>query len=934
MAENFLKYTNLNYDEINAQIRDKLNSDPRFDNPRESAIFQTLIEIFAGTTDIVNYYIQRRAEECYFDTAQLKSSIILLARQLGYVVTRPQPAKSKLKITLEGDFTGAFDTTLGADNKLQLPFYSKFSHDGDGFVLVDTFTYNVTSGTLSDMTTQGSDFKLELTQDSFNNDIVISEGDVREKVIIGNSNTQVGSNFQIYKIEDKEFSNVYGDKDFFFNDVTQVYVGNEKTPSTQYQIDRRSLINWESLESNDLSAASQVCLIRTTPDEFIEVIFGDDKFAAKGPLTREDNVYIQYLATNGSDGNKVGVIDNKVNYSGKIFTSTGVEITDKVKFNLYANITGGADIEENDSIKFSAPQIYYSLDRLVSKSDYVAYLKSLKTPLDVQNALAWGEQEERDRAGIFADIKMFNVALFTVVGSLYNLDTDIFTVKTVTNRLNEAVLDIDYDPYAIQVQSYFNVYTRQAIAYQLKRYDVLRYYKKLIGNSIRFSPIYYKDAYGSNGFFEFTYVTDTFENASNIIGEGNVTIDFTSLTNASTMQDVASKINDEIIAFSDVRANIFDNANYDSPAFVNSSDDIVVWNPNDGRFEFNFGSDTPTYIDSTAGGFASDIGITNSPETVAVLEQEEMSGEIVQVVDDLNTRAQLNVSNVYISPIIHNFNLEGTVYVKPLYDKEALRTELNNKVYTWLDLNADFNAPIDISNISSQFDVHTGVNYADVALVPEDITAGINNTENTFYGGWDEPLVVPYGLDLQQLLFSQLITYLEGTSTYEEIDEKRHFYIASWWEVLLEKRQYFIHNYINERSFFNNFLKKLFDELLYLAEVQKPAKNAGDQNDYQYLDDNGNNVVNYRRFIGYSSPTTSFKSFNRFFAVTQDSDFSKVATKIHKDLSYIIAANMLDSNGNIEEEYNSEDSYVRGGYSLGSEIVKVNLKNLKYEYKK
>lgn len=83
MAKNFLKYTSLSYDEIIRQVTDRLNSDERFANFRESSIAQTLVEVFAGTVDIVNYYLERRAEESFFDTARIRSSVMLLSRGLG-----------------------------------------------------------------------------------------------------------------------------------------------------------------------------------------------------------------------------------------------------------------------------------------------------------------------------------------------------------------------------------------------------------------------------------------------------------------------------------------------------------------------------------------------------------------------------------------------------------------------------------------------------------------------------------------------------------------------------------------------------------------------------------------------------------------------------------------------------------------------------------
>jgi hypothetical protein len=948
MSDNFLKFTGLTHSELYTQIKDKLNADTRFDNPRESAIFQTLIEIFAGSTDITNYYIQRRAEECYFDTAQLKSSIILLARQLGYVVTRPTPARTRLKIIISGDMTGIFDTSPGADNKIQMPFFSKFTFDGNDYVLVDTFTYNITDTVLNDMIAQGSDFELEVVQDSFENDIVVVQGEVKERVIVGKTNNQVGANFQIYKIEDTEFSDSYGDKDFFFNDVTRVYVGNRKDDSTRFDIDRRSLVNWESLESNDQSTASDICLVRTTPDENIEVIFGDDKFASKGALTQEDNVYVQYLATKGASANTVGVVGKNVNFSGNVFTNTGVEVTDKITFELYANVTGGSDIEDNDSIKFSAPRIYYSLDRLVSKSDYINHLKSLKTPIDVQNAIAWGEQEERDKAGIFADIKMFNVTLFTVVGSLYDTDSEIYKPKTQHMGLDEAVLDINYDPQGIPIQSYFNVYTRQAIALQLKEYVSTIFNQAIFGKPLEtgFTPSYFVNAYGSNGVLSFTYFSDVVANASNINAEGQAIADFTGLGPNATMDDIADKVNDALAGFMDVRANTFDNANYNMAAFSNGLDPLVTWNSTDETFEIRFEPNSPNTIALMFGNLSSDLGfLSTTPKTLSTVDTREISGEINQVVQDLDTRAQMNIKNIYVSPIIHNFNLEGTVYIKSLYDKEALRTEINNSVYSFLDLNADFNVPLRASNITEVIEKHPGIVNVNSKLIPEDITAGINNITNEFYVGWDGGVIKQYGEDLSILFGTSLAEYLTPiTDGFIPIDETRYFYNDFAFKFLgtvltaelqheLEHLQFRLLNHVNERSFLNDFLSKLYDVLFQKAQDQNPPNDPNDANDRNYLDANGDTVVNYRRFLGYAETATSFNSLNEFMALDVNSDFIKEITKIHKDLSYLIKVNLLDSFGNVEEEFDNNNKYVRGGYSLGSEIIKVSLEKLDYVYK-
>ena len=88
MAKQFLNYTDLTFNEIVSQVNDRLREDPekRFDSFLESSVAQTMIEIFAASTDMTNYYIERRAEEQFLDTARLKSSVIQLSKILGYVV--------------------------------------------------------------------------------------------------------------------------------------------------------------------------------------------------------------------------------------------------------------------------------------------------------------------------------------------------------------------------------------------------------------------------------------------------------------------------------------------------------------------------------------------------------------------------------------------------------------------------------------------------------------------------------------------------------------------------------------------------------------------------------------------------------------------------------------------------------------------------------
>lgn len=934
MSENFLKYSSVTYQDILQQIISRVASDPKYVNLVGSPLFDLMTEIFAGTTDLTTFFIQRRAEECFYDTLQLKSSAISLSRMFSYDVARATPAQTKLKIILDGDFSSIFQ--VGEDNKIQLPFYSKFSINGNDYVLIDTWTFNITPQILSDMITDADEFKLEITEDSFGNDIAITQGVIREKVIEGSTNGQINSFFQKYKIEDLEFSNIYGDYDYFHNKVTQVYVGESKTEATRFNIDRKSLINWETFKSvTNFQTFQKLCLIRTSRDENIEMTFGDDKYASIGARSSKDNIYLQYLATKGSSANAYGVIGNKVDFSGNIYTNAGVNITHLVKFELASNIINGSDLESTDSIKYNSPKMFYTQERIVTKDDYLNFLKFLKSPIVVKNAIAWGEQEERDKQNVFADIKMFNVVFFSVIGSLYDLSKSVYTVKSKLSGYEDSVLDMDYDPDEIQMQSYFNIYIRNTVVNQLKQYTILNYYNKLtsIAANINISALLAK--YSSTpAKLVFNYKSEIPKNASNIIGSGSVDVDLSSLTISNTLADVAAIISTALINFNDARANIYDNVNYKKPAFTAYDTNLVYVNSND-KLEIAYTITSPCFAYEFSGDFATTIGFTGvNYYSVAVTETSEISGKIISVVNELQRRSQVNVKNIYISPIIQNFNLTGKVIVSPLVDKESLKTVVTNKLYKWLDLNLDFNVEINSYDLVRLISQVTGVENAIIKIVPDDITMGKNNVKNKYYFSKDDLILKNYTNsnnenNILQVIFEHLSYYLSGYNYSEAFDR---FFINSNPDNSiqeyhnLELYQYEVKNYITERSFYKKFVSLLYNALLYYAKHQP------EDSDNYILSDGS---PNYKRFLGYieNTDTHNYNTDIQFYVSSQTSDFVKVISEIHKDLSYIIRLNMLDLDGNVRKQVDENNKYIRGGYSLGSEIVKLSLEKLNFEYK-
>lgn len=770
MADNnFLNFTGLTYSDIVEQVNNMLAGDPRFENFRESAIARTVIEIFAACTDITNHYLERRAEESYLDTAKLKSSVILLSRMIGYVPIRPIPASTSMKMIISGPLPGGLTTS----DQIVLSAGTVFDYNGTPFRLNKTYVYTFTSSDLSlgSNSTFSKEIQYSLESDSSTLSIVTSpdisavdagivktidlmQGEILTNTILGSSNPFVGQVFQRYKISDTTVSNLYGQEDigydasddsFNYNsNLTRVTVG-----STEFRIDRRSLFNNKTIFNfNQTSSTENMCILRSAIDESVELIFGDDNYAAIGARTTSDDVVLTYFSTLGSQANQTGVVGDTVETNSQ-FSSNSIDLTSNISFELTRNITNGADFEDIESIRFNAPNIFYSLDRLVTMGDYVSYMKSLTSPINVKNAVAWGEQEEGQGVAIK---KLANVVLFSVLGSMYNQDsfTKNWSLKTVsgTPPLTDAFLEGSEELST----NYFNILIKESVVDELRLYS------------------------------------------------------------SAT-------------------------AGYDN---------------------------------------------------------------IKTVTDNLNKRSQITARTIYMKPIVQEFDIPMIVYVKKLTDLNNTKIAIKNRIYAFLDENADFAKPVYKSNLIELAESLPQVSHIDFNIQPDQTNVGtkfeVYESEGLMYANSASDLVnwVTSGngvgvydlTELGRFYINTLAWYLStsaGTSGvgYSQYSDLQYLFTNVTLSASLMKQE--ILNYftnVTERSFYNIFIKKLY-------EVIK---------DYEL------------NTLGLSEDDSD----HRF---TQSENFLSSVTKLHNSFSYIIKYNMM-TNDNIQN------------FSLRNEISKFTLENM------
>ena len=325
------------------------------------------------------------------------------------------------------------------------------------FILKNSVTYTLSQTDINNFSTNPNYYILlefsdknnigvlkptEQLSDEDKNPIYLIQGDLITYELAPSDNDQLNTRYQTYKISDKTFSNLFGSEDYGYDvstgnidvtsNFTRVGVSNSVVTafansssqvdfnnSGEFYIDRRSFLNdatYDGLSARNSGSSSKYCVVRTTMDDSVEVLFADDNIGKIGPNSNNQYLYVKYLSTKGAAANQIGVA-GKLIYSQA--TSFGSFNSSEVEFYLRKNITGGSDIETIDSMKVNAPGIFYSLDRCVSSKDYVNFLKTLTSPINVKNAIAWGEQEETADK-IIPNIKMFNVVLFSILGSMYH----------------------------------------------------------------------------------------------------------------------------------------------------------------------------------------------------------------------------------------------------------------------------------------------------------------------------------------------------------------------------------------------------------------------------------------------------------------------------------------------------------------------------------
>jgi hypothetical protein len=319
MATNYIPqvdYTSRDYTALRADLVDLIPYYAPLWTNRDPADFgMTILETFAYMGDILNYYIDKSANEAFISTASQRENVLQLAKLLGYKPT--EPTASKTTVT--------------------------FSNSSAVSVTVPKLTRVATSAVSNASTTQivfETDAEVTVPAGSTTTTVTVTQGTTVTNEAIGESNGTVNQSFELAQ------SSV-------INGSISVVVGGSNYTEVPYLI--------------DYNGYDPVFSTYTNGDGVTYVIFGDGISGRIPPNTSQ--ITATYRVGGGAAGN---VAVNTIKYITN-FSASGLTVINKyISAAIPGAASGGADQESTDSIRVSAPASIKTLNRAVSLSDYAS----------------------------------------------------------------------------------------------------------------------------------------------------------------------------------------------------------------------------------------------------------------------------------------------------------------------------------------------------------------------------------------------------------------------------------------------------------------------------------------------------------------------------------------------------------------------------------
>ena len=330
-----LEISQLDFDNIKNNLKRYLSNQNEFkDYDFEGSGMAVLLDLLAYNTHYLSYNANVLANEMFIDTADLRNSIVSLAKALGYTPNSPRAPIADINVVVNGA-TGA-TLTMNAGQQFT--------------TTVDGTSYNfvtIGSKTISPVDNVYTFSNLKIYEGTYiTYNYTVDTSDVDQRFLIQSANADT-------------------------NTLT-VQIQNSASDTTTNTYTKATSIT-------ELDSDSKVYFLQESEDGKFEVYFGD---GVVGKAVEDGNIVIlKYVVTNKTEANGA----SSFTLSGNIGGNTDVAIT------VNSNAANGAKAESNESIKFKAPKSYAAQDRAVTVNDYKVKVEELYA--NASSVSAWGGED-------------------------------------------------------------------------------------------------------------------------------------------------------------------------------------------------------------------------------------------------------------------------------------------------------------------------------------------------------------------------------------------------------------------------------------------------------------------------------------------------------------------------------------------------------------
>ena len=353
-----LDISELDFDAVKANLKTYLSSQTEFsDYDFEGSGMSVLLDVLAYNTHYLGYNANMLANEMFLDSADLRSSVVSLAKAVGYTPTSATSSTADVKVVVNNATGSSLTMTRGTKFTTTVNSQSyTFVNNADVSISPVDGVYTFSSVTLY----EGSLLTFKYTVDTT---------DTEQRFIIPNDNT----------------------------DTTTLTVKIQNSSS-----DSTTAVYKKATGITELDDTSKVFFLQEIENQKFEVYFGD---GVLGKSLEDGNIVIlEYVVTNRDAANGASTFA----LSGNVGGFSDVTITTN------SNASGGTGPESISSIKYNAPRDYSAQDRAVTADDYKTLVKSLYA--NAQAVQVWGGEDHStpNYGKVYISIKAKSGANLTV----------------------------------------------------------------------------------------------------------------------------------------------------------------------------------------------------------------------------------------------------------------------------------------------------------------------------------------------------------------------------------------------------------------------------------------------------------------------------------------------------------------------------------------